>query len=363
MKVTFPHLGNVYIAGKSYLEELGHEVIPPPVCSPKTLEIGTKYSPEMMCLPFKIFIGNYIESIEKGADTILITGSCGPCRFGLYGTIQEDILRKLGYDVDIVVLESPREGLNQFKKNVGKFVKSNSLFNIVKNIKPALNLIEAADDLTQFSNEIRACALDKKEVNNIMDNYYIKAMKTHGVEEIINLIEDTRKELQNVKIDRDYEPIKIGIIGEIYTIIEPFVNLEVERKLGEMGVLVDKSLTPTKWFNHHVYSYPFGSKEENTKLKLAKPYLETLVGGHGRETVGSAIYYNNMGYDGVIQILPLNCMPEIVAKSILKTVSNDFDFPIMTLVVDEMTGEAGYLTRLEAYVDLIRKRKEKILIG
>ena len=56
-------------------------------------------------------------------------------------------------------------------------------------------------------------------------------------------------------------------------------------------------------------------------------------------------------------------MPEIVAKSILKTVSKDLDFPIMTLVVDEMTGEAGYMTRIEAYVDLIKKRREKILIG
>jgi len=73
MKITFPHLGNVYIAGKAFLEELGHEVITPPVCSKRTMELGSKYSPEMMCLPFKIFIGNYIESIEKGADTILIT--------------------------------------------------------------------------------------------------------------------------------------------------------------------------------------------------------------------------------------------------------------------------------------------------
>jgi len=363
VKITFPHLGNVYIAGKSYLEELGHEVIAPPRCSRKTLELGAKYSPEMMCLPFKIFIGNYIESIEKGADTIIITGSCGPCRFGLYGMIQEDILRKLGYDAEIIVIEPPREGVKQFKENVGRFTGSNSIINIVKNIKPALDLIKMTDELTQFSNEIRAYAYDKSEVNNIMDNFYIEAVKTHGKKETLDLIKKTREDLNNIKLDKNHNPIKIGIIGEIYTIIEPFVNLEIERKLGNMGVLVEKSLTPTKWFEHHVYSYPFGSKEENMKLKLAKPYLETLVGGHGRETVGSAIYYNNIGYDGVIQILPLNCMPEIVAKSILKTVNKDLDFPIMTLVVDEMTGEAGYLTRLEAYVDLIKKRKEKIAIG
>ncbi len=117
---------------KLFLEELGHKVVPPPVCSKRTLEIGTKYSPEMMCLPFKILIGNYIESIEKGADTILITGSCGPCRFGMYSILQRDILYNLGYDVDIIVLESPREGLKEFKENVGKIIKSKSLFDIVK---------------------------------------------------------------------------------------------------------------------------------------------------------------------------------------------------------------------------------------
>ena len=363
MKITFPHLGNVYIAGKAFLEELGHEVITPPVCTNRTLEIGTKYSPEMMCLPFKIFIGNYIESIEKGADTILITGSCGPCRFGLYSIMQEDILKDLGYDVDIIVLEGLGEGYLQFIKNLMRLFKSSSIIEISKIAKMALILIKRADNLTDLSNNIRAYAIDKNKVNRIMDNYSKSTENTHGVDELIQLINDTENELRNVEIDLNHSPLKIGIIGEIYTIIEPFVNLNVERKLGDMGVLVDKSLTPTKWLEHHVFSYPFGSKEENNKYKLAEPYLNTLVGGHGRETIGSAIHYKNLGYDGVIQILPLNCMPEIVAKSILKTVEKDINMPIMTLVVDEMTGEAGFLTRLEAFVDLISRRKEEINIG
>lgn len=74
MKITFPHLGNVYIADKAFLENHGHEVITPPVCSRRPLELGIKNSPEMMCMHFKIFIGNYLESIDKGADTILLTG-------------------------------------------------------------------------------------------------------------------------------------------------------------------------------------------------------------------------------------------------------------------------------------------------
>jgi predicted nucleotide-binding protein (sugar kinase/HSP70/actin superfamily) len=54
-------------------------------------------------------------------------------------------------------------------------------------------------------------------------------------------------------------------------------------------------------------------------------------------------------------------MPEIVAKSILNIVSKDFNFPIMTLILDEMTGEAGYMTRLEAFVDLLQRRREETL--
>ena len=67
-----------------------------------------------------------------------------------------------------------------------------------------------------------------------------------------------------------------------------------------------------------------------------------------------------MGLDGVIQILPFGCMPEIVAESIIPTISKDLDIPAMTLTVDELTGEAGYQTRLEAFVDLLSRRKEII---
>jgi len=52
-------------------------------------------------------------------------------------------------------------------------------------------------------------------------------------------------------------------------------------------------------------------------------------------------------------------MPEIVAESILPAVERDYNIPILTLIIDEMTGEAGYMTRIEAFVDLLRKRRER----
>jgi predicted nucleotide-binding protein (sugar kinase/HSP70/actin superfamily) len=109
MKITFPHFGNVYIAVKSLLDGLGVDYVIPPFSSNTALEIGSIYSPEEMCLPFKIMMGNYIQSIEQGADTVVIVGSCGPCRFGEYGELQMKLLKKLGHEVEFIVIDVPRE--------------------------------------------------------------------------------------------------------------------------------------------------------------------------------------------------------------------------------------------------------------
>ncbi|MBS4540160.1 CoA protein activase [Clostridium sp. D2Q-11] len=358
MKITFPHMGNVYIAAKGLLEEIGREVVLPPPITKKTLELGTKYTPESICLPLKINIGNYIESIEKGADTILITGSCGPCRFGFYGSMEKRILKDLGYDVEFISFDPPEGNPNALLTEILKAAGTKNIFKIMKAVSRGKQVLYSADNLLDYSNYKRAVAINKNKVDQIMDEFYFKIEGTKGVNEINSLISSSYDKLKILKEDNKIDNLKIGIIGEIYTIIEPFVNLNIEKKLGHMGVIVEKSLTPSKWVSHHIGLGQIGISEERKKWKKAKPYLPTLVGGHGRETVGSAILYAEENFDGLIQILPFNCMPEIVAESVLPSVQKDYNIPIMTLIVDEMTGEAGYLTRIEAFIDLVRKRKE-----
>ncbi|MTI49227.1 CoA protein activase [Sporosalibacterium faouarense] len=359
MKVTFPHMGNTFIGAKVLMEDLGNEVILPPKCSKKTLEIGTKHSPETICLPLKINIGNYVESIEKGADTILITGSCGPCRFGFYSLMEKEILKDLGYDVDIIVFDPPDGRPMELLRRIMKAADTKNVYRILRSIVRGGKILEKVDNLIEYSNKIRAKAFNSFKVDTIIDNFYEEVRNVHGMEETSKLIKETRTKLDNVKIDQNKKTLKVGIVGEIYTIIEPFANLYVERKLGHLGVEVDKALKPSSWVKHHLLPGPFGSGEEKRKWKEAAPYLSTLVGGHGRETIGSSIIYAKENYDGIIQILPLTCMPEIVAESILPTIQKDYNIPIMTLIVDEMTGEAGYQTRLEAFVDLLWKRWEE----
>jgi predicted nucleotide-binding protein (sugar kinase/HSP70/actin superfamily) len=50
-------------------------------------------------------------------------------------------------------------------------------------------------------------------------------------------------------------------------------------------------------------------------------------------------------------------MPEIVAQTILPLVSEKENIPCMTLWFDELTGTAGIQTRLEAFIDMVSRRK------
>jgi len=46
-----------------------------------------------------------------------------------------------------------------------------------------------------------------------------------------------------------------------------------------------------------------------------------------------------------------------VARTILTSVSREHNIPVLTFFLDEQTGKAGMSTRLEAFVDLLNRKK------
>ncbi|KPU46050.1 2-hydroxyglutaryl-CoA dehydratase, D-component [Oxobacter pfennigii] len=360
MKATFPHMGEAYAAIKGFLEDLGVDIVIPPACNKKTLEIGTKNSPESACLPLKVNIGNYVQSIKMGADTVIITGSCGPCRFGYYGIVEKEILKDMGYDVDVIVFDPPGEDMKEFKRRIKKLTNGNSFYKSVKALLKGYEIAKELDDMNKLMYYLRPREIKKGQVKSIFNEYEREVFKVHGSKRILELIKETKNRLEKVEVDSERDVVKIGIIGEIYTVIEPFVNLYIEEKLGDLGVEVDRSMTVSGWIKTNLFAKLVGFNEEKAIIDAAKPYLPAMIGGHAQICIGNAVLYSKQGYDGVIQLLPFSCMPEIVASSILPTLSKKEDIPCMTLVVDELTGESGYVTRLEAFIDMIGRKKEVI---
>ncbi|WZL74140.1 acyl-CoA dehydratase activase-related protein [Clostridiaceae bacterium 35-E11] len=361
MKITFPHMGNTYIALKTVFEELGVEVIVPPKCNKNTLELGTKYSPELMCVPFKITVGNYIESIKNGADTMFMWGGCDVCRIGYYNMLQKQILKELGYAIDIIAVE-PFQSIKEIQNFLHKLKQvsnissySKILIAFIRGIK-LLNKVDAFDDLVH---QIRPREINIGEVDRFYQSFEKEVKAVKGYQQTVQVIEKYEKMLQNVKIDTNKEVLKIGIVGEIYTVVEPFINLELIKRLGNMGVEVHRSVTASAFIKEQIDFIPFIQSDKKTVHHAAKSYLDTEIGGHARHTIGNTALYGEKKFDGVIHLLPFTCMPEIVAQSILPTVEKQKNIPVLKLVLDEMTGEVGYMTRIEAFVELLKQRKEK----
>jgi len=178
---------------------------------------------------------------------------------------------------------------------------------------------------------------------------------------MIKIMNQYKQKLNHLSVDINKNPLKIAIIGEIYTIIEPYSNFYIEEKLMDYGVSSSRKLTPSWWVKNAALS-PL--KINSVKIrKNAKKYIPIGIGGHAVECIGEAVTASKNGFDGAIQILPMGCMPEIVSKAVLPTISKDLDFPVMSLIVDDMDGEAGYITRMEAFIDLLERRRKNALSG
>ncbi len=356
MKITFPHMGDMHIAVKALLERLKLEVVPPPPITQRTFELGIKNSPEFACMPLKINMGNFIEALEKGADTIVMAGGWGPCRFGYYAQVERDILEDLGYQFEMIVLEAPDSRLFDLTQQVKALGQNVSWWEAIQAIRYAWAKLNAVESVQRQFDYHLPRAWDKDKIEKIYDQAVLDIDKASSKEEVREVAHEAIRTMQLAEL-KPGTPLKIGLVGEIYTLLEPASNYEICRLIGRMGVEVSRSIYLTEWINDHLLG-GLGKKSNHEDLCWqAKPYLGHRVGGHGLETVGHAVNFARLGYDGVIQVGPLTCMPEIVAQAILPSVSAHEGVPAMTLWFDELSGTAGVVTRLEAFIDMVHRRQ------
>ena len=169
------------------------------------------------------------------------------------------------------------------------------------------------------------------------------------------------EEMAKTEIDPKREILHVDITGEIYLVCDSFSNQNLAKELAKMGVETRKSLTVSGFLKDAIIPKIFRKGETHLQraFRMAKPYLSRDIGGDALECVSDVAYANERGIDGIIHISPFTCMPEIMSQNIFPAMRENCDIPILPLIMDEQTGKAGYLTRLEAFVDLMRRRKRK----
>ena len=350
MRLGIPHMGNIYVVVKAIANQLGIDLIIPPPTSQRTLSLGVKYSPEMACLPFKLTLGNMIEALELGADTTLMPGGAAPCRFGYYHKVQEAILRELGYNFYMVTEE---HGIMRMVKHL---TNGAPLWKLIIALRFGLAKLKVLDELERMVHKIRAIERDKGEANRIYKDG-IKAIDNAEDYKPLNQAKQEHLEkLMNLPIITSLDPLKIGIIGEFFAVLDPFANMDIEIELGKLGVEVRRSLFAGQWIRLNPFVYVFGLREKDRAHRAAKPYLSRHVGGDGWQSVGEKVLHAG-DWDGIVHLEPFGCLPEIMARNIMPSIKNGL--PVLNIIYAEHTGKAGIITRLEAFVDMIRTKKRR----
>lgn len=298
---------------KQLIENLGAKVFLPPPITEETIKIGVKHSSPMMCHPFKVTLGSFIQTLDlakkRGVKlTYLGIGTSNvcttSCRFQQYFEIQKKICEDIGYDFDTLFIE---------KKLAILF----GVFYTFKKVNP--------------------------------ENSYPKVFR--------ELIKAVRVMFQEEKKHdyfdwNDTKKLKIGVVGEYYTVIEETINYNIFAKLQKMGANVH---TFVKYSNELNLS----PKKDIPKRfrRQAKKFYKGTFKAHGDLSHYALYFYKHYGFDGVIHLMPLSCMPEATSQMIMDLSAKRLDLPLYRFEIDETNSEANIHTRLEAFVELLMHKK------
>lgn len=300
--VSFPRMGEYTDVIKDSLEDVGVEVLLAPETSEKTIKFGCKHSSDMMCYPFKVTLGNLYEALEAGANTLIMWDSRGQCRFRHYYILQQHTLKNLGYKFEM------------FPLNI-------SFVFTLKKLNPNLSIYQALKVVKKMYNRLK-----KIEENN-------------------KLKEDS---------------INIAIFGEIYTCLVPEVNYNIVEKIKKAGANPYNTVILTEFLKDTIKgALKIKNYVGKRKYKReARKYLNGPLGGHGFENIYNLLWLIDKGIDGAIHLLPLSCMPETTIEPIMNDICNKNNIPLLRLPIDETNSEANVNTRLETFLELIKRNKK-----
>ena len=311
----------------AFFENLGIEVVLSDKTTKQTVSVGSSHVVTETCLPVKVYIGHVINLLDKGIDIIFCPSI-------------QSIDKKI-YNCSKI------RGLPDLIRNVVKrnYLLLEPTFDMSKkNFKEIDYLIEAVAPLG---------IKDKKKIeqagekaNEAMRRFNKMLLHHTPYNKAISLAVQGKEEFGKEKtFDRD--TINIALISHAYNIHDEHISMKVISKIEKMGanVFLANELSQAEMFE--------GFKNLETELYWANEY----------EMSGAAGFYmNDNKIDGLITITSFGCGPDSLMIERMIRYSKKFKKPMLNLTIDEHTGEAGVITRLEAFCDMLYRTKRAHLL-
>lgn len=296
---------------KTFFEELGASVVISGHTTKAILERGLKLCVDEACLPVKVAFG-HVEVLRDRVDYIFI-----PRLVSVYP--REYICPKfLGFPDMVRQCMQGLPGI--IDSNINMYRKEGDMFRQFSEIGRHIckNPIKIAGAYKKAVNEMRG--FDRRVESGMLPEEAFTA----------------RKEDVNDRADTNST---VAIVGHPYNIYDNFININLIKRLKESGInVVTADNVPEQVVNNHAGT-------------LNKKLFWTL----GRRMVGAAYHFLDYpGINGLIHVASFACGPDsLTGEMIERKARRKGNMPFLNITLDEHTGEAGIVTRIEAFLDMV----------
>ncbi|MDD3898692.1 MAG: acyl-CoA dehydratase activase-related protein, partial [Syntrophomonadaceae bacterium] len=139
--------------------------------------------------------------------------------------------------------------------------------------------------------------------------------------------------------------LQIAVVGYPYVIYDDYINGRILSLLAKENVNVyTQDMLSDKIMNRQARNLP----------KSMFWYFSN------RAVYGALHFMQQKNIDGIIHITAFACGPDSIVDRLLEIEARRHgQIPYLSIAVDEHTGDAGVRTRVEAFLDMLRFRREK----
>lgn len=296
MKVGIPKglLGYKYFNFiEKFFSELGAEIVVSPDTNKEILNQGVKYCVDDACLPIKIFHGHVV-SIKDKCDFMIV----------------------------------PR--IMQLREREFICPKFCGLPEMIINSIPNMPKITMTPIYATSKEKLYQWV---KETGSVITKDKNRIQKAYD-----RALDEINKSKFGIK-DEGYNRY-IALMGHPYNIYDNFTNMNLVKKLNELGV----GIITEECVEEDVI-------DDEVKNLFKRPFWTFARNAYGASTHLAG----NKKVDGIIYVSSFACGIDSVVIELIKDRLGEF--PFLVLKVDEHTGEAGMDTRIEAFVDMLERKR------
>jgi len=306
-------------AWKTFFEALGAEMVVSPPTNKAIFTAGNSRAVAETCLPVKLFFGHAISLVNK-CDYMFIPAmrSLGQKAYYCSKFIGlPDMTRALVPECPLIL--DPEIDLNKGRRNL-----YHAIYNMGRHF---------SSDESQIKK-----AVEQAEKAHLAYQKEMSARKITPIQALDEIHKDEGKSY----LEPDISPgLSIAVIGHQYVIYDDYISHRLISRLQAMGVRV---LTP--------------EMAEQEALDTAM----TRLGGAPHwsfeaDIIGAGEYYLKAKTDGIISVAVFGCGPDSMMIDMVRHRASEFRIPFLHLSLDEHTSEGGLVTRLEAFLDMVKRKR------